>query len=107
MALQAASSDREDGTVIQLERSIGAILVDAGRLSVDDAERVLRLQREGNMRFGDAAVKLGLITDADIQLALSRQFDYPYLQRGTSTVSAEVVAAYEPFSAQVESLRTL
>jgi protein-tyrosine kinase len=107
MALHAATPGREDGTVIQIERSIGAILVDAGRLSVADAERVLHVQREENLRFGDAAVKLGLITEADIQLALSRQFDYPYLQRGTSSVSEEVVAAYDPFSAQVESLRTL
>jgi chain length determinant protein tyrosine kinase EpsG len=107
MALHAATPDRDEGTVIQIERSIGAILVDAGRLSVADAERVLHVQREQNLRFGDAAVKLGLITETDIQLALSRQFDYPYLQRGTSSVSEEVVAAYDPFSAQVESLRTL
>lgn len=88
-------------------RSIGAILVDAGRLSVEDAERVLRLQREQNLRFGDAAIKLGVLTEADIDLALSHQFDYPYLLRGSSKVSERVVAAYQPTSPEVEAMRAL
>ena len=89
------------------ERSIGAILIDAGKLKPADAERVLRLQRDKGMRFGDAAKQLGLITDADIEQALSRQFDYPYLARGDSHVAEEVVAAYKPFAPQVEALRAL
>ncbi|AKU11740.1 Putative non-specific protein-tyrosine kinase EpsG-like protein [Azoarcus sp. CIB] len=89
------------------ERSIGAILIDAGRLKAEDAEKILRLQRDGGLRFGDAACKLGLVTEEDIQFALSRQFDYPYLQRGESGVADEVVAAYNPFHPQVEALRAV
>lgn len=89
------------------ERSIGAILIDAGKLTPEDAERILRLQREQGLRFGDAATKLGLITQADIEFVLSRQFDYPYLLRGQSEVSEDLVAAYAPFSPQVETLRVL
>ncbi|KAF1043020.1 MAG: putative tyrosine-protein kinase YveL [Herbaspirillum frisingense] len=88
-------------------RSIGAILIDVGKLTPDKAERILRLQRERGMRFGDAAIQLGLLTQADIDQALSRQFDYPYLQKGESKVSEKVVAAYNPFSPQVETLRAL
>jgi chain length determinant protein tyrosine kinase EpsG len=89
------------------DRSIGAILIDAGRLKAEDAERILRVQREQSLRFGDAAIQLGLITQADIDLALSRQFDYQYLLRGQSEVSEEVVTAYAPFTPQVETLRAL
>lgn len=89
------------------ERSIGAILIDTGRLKAGDAERILRLQHEQGLRFGDAAKALGLISDADIQFALSQQFDYPYLQAGQSKVDAEVIAAYHPFSRKVEALRAL
>lgn len=89
------------------ERSIGAILIDAGKLTPEEAERILRLQREQGLRFGDAATKLGLITQADIEFVLSRQFDYPYLLRGQSEVSEDLVAAYAPFSPQVETLRAL
>lgn len=89
------------------ERLIGALLIDAGKISPEDAERVLRTQRETGMRFGDAAVKLGVVRPDDIQAVLSKQFDYPYLAPGDSPVSAEVIAAWTPFSKQVESLRAL
>ncbi len=89
------------------DRSIGAILIDAGRLAPEDAERIIRKQKEGGLRFGEAAVKLGLLKDEDIQFALARQFDYPYLIPGESNVSSELVAAYQPFSRQVEELRAL
>lgn len=86
---------------------IGAQLVDAGKLTVEDAERVLRLQKEKGLRFGEAAVKLGLVTQADIQQVLSRQFDYSYLLPGDDSVLPDVVAAHAPFSRQVEALRAL
>jgi len=89
------------------DRSIGALLVDAGKLMPEGAERILRLQKEQGMRFGEAAVTLGLASEADIQQALSRQFDYPYLTAGEAAVSEEIVAAYKPFTAQVEALRAL
>ena len=88
-------------------RSIGAMLIDAGRLKIEDAERVLRLQREQKLRFGDAALRLGVLTQADIDFALSQQFDFPYLLPGQSAVSEEVIAAYAPLAPQVESLRSL
>ncbi len=89
------------------ERSIGAILINTGRLRLEDAECIVRLQREQGLRFGDAATQLGLLTRADIEFALSRQFVYPYLLRGESNVRENVIAAYEPFSPQAEALRAL
>ena len=88
-------------------RSIGVILVDTGRLSVKDAEKVLRRQKDQGKRFGDAAIDLGLVTQDDIRFALSQQFDYPYLPDGDASLSDELVAAYKPFSPAVEKLRTL
>lgn len=89
------------------DRSMGAILIDSGKITAADAERVLRLQEEQGLRFGDAAKQLGLVTEEDIAQALSRQYDYPYLTRGESAVSGEVIAAYSPFSPPVEALRAL
>jgi chain length determinant protein tyrosine kinase EpsG len=89
------------------EASIGRLLVDMGKISVADAERIIRLQKEQGLRFGDAAKKLGMVTDADISQVLSLQFEYPYLQPGQGNFSNDLVAAYYPFSIQVEALRTL
>ena len=87
--------------------SIGTILVDSGRLSPENAERILRLQIEQDKRFGDAGIKLGLLTEDDIRFALSRQFDYLYLPQTDTSLSHELVAVYEPFSPVVEKLRAL
>jgi receptor protein-tyrosine kinase len=89
------------------ERTIGAVLVQAGKLRPQDTEEILRLQREKGLRFGDAAKELGLLNQADVEFALARQFDHPCLQRGQSEVSEDVVAAYEPFVPQVEALRAV
>lgn len=87
--------------------TIGKLLLDSGKLTQEQAEKVVKRQKEKAIRFGEAALELGFIKPADIQYALSRQFSYAYLQSGDGIVSEEIVAAYQPFSAYVEKLRTL
>lgn len=87
--------------------SMGALFLDAGKISVGDAERIIALQKQKGIRFGEAAKALGLITDDDIQAALSQQFDFPFLAASEENFSRELIAAYQPFSAQVEALRAL
>jgi chain length determinant protein tyrosine kinase EpsG len=89
------------------ESSMGALLLDAGKLSAHDAEQVLRTQKELGLRFGEAAVRLGLVTEDDIAQVLARQFAYPYLQKGQANLSPRLVAAYEPAAPQVEALRAV
>lgn len=89
------------------DSSIGGLLLASGKLTPENAERVLRMQQELGIRFGEAAQRMGLLNEADIQQVLARQFDYPYLQPGEGTYSPHLVAAYEPFSPQVETLRAV
>ena len=89
------------------ERAIGALLVQAGKLGPEDVDRILQAQRDDGQRFGAAGMALGLLRQADVDFALSQQFDYTYLRRGESKVSDEVVSAYQPFGRQVEALRAL
>jgi chain length determinant protein tyrosine kinase EpsG len=89
------------------DRSIGAILVDSGKLSLENAELVINMQRQYNIRFGEAALKLGLVTEDDIQYALASQYGYAYLRKGDGKAAAELIAAYEPYSERVEALRAL
>ncbi|GAB4554230.1 MAG: chain length determinant protein tyrosine kinase EpsG [Rhizobacter sp.] len=101
MATMSSGKAQEAG------RSIGAILVNSGRLALADVERIINFQKENDLRFGDAAMKLGILSEADIFYALSMQFDYPYLSGPGHPVSDEVVVAYRPFSAEGERLRSL
>jgi len=94
-------------TESQTEMTLGRILLEQGKLNAEDAERVLLLQKEKNLRFGEAAVQLGLVTEAEMRQALARQFDYPYLTPDDQGLSKDLIAAYDPFCPQVESLRAL
>jgi len=89
------------------ESSIGAMLLESGKITPENAESIIRLQKELNIRFGEAAIRLGFITETDIQQILAQQFDYPYLQKGEEKYSSQLVAAYEPFNPQVETLRAI
>lgn len=88
-------------------KSVGQILVDTGKLSLADVERVLEQQRKTGGRFGDAAVMLKLVSPDDLQHALARQFNYPYLRPGEGQLSAELIAAFNPYDRSVEALRML
>lgn len=87
--------------------SIGRILVEAGKIKAEDADRILRLQKEQGLRFGDAAVKLGLVTEEDIMHAVSTQFNYPCLAVGSEKVDQEVISAFRVHDPEVDALRTL
>jgi len=86
-------------------RHIGAILMDEGKLTASDAEQVLARQRELGWRFGEAAIELNLITDADLRQALAKQYEFPYLVSGPDGVAKELIAAWDPFHPVVEELR--
>lgn len=86
---------------------IGRLLVDMGKLKAEDIERILQVQRKTGLTFGEAARKLRLVSEQDIRHALAIQFDYPYLPADQDVFGKELVAAYQPFSPQVEALRAL
>jgi len=89
-------------------RAIGAILVEQGRLRPDEVDQIQQFAGQHNIRFGDAALQLRLLTQSDIDLAIAQQFNYPILDRGGENgVHDDVVAAYLPQSKSVEPLRAL
>jgi chain length determinant protein tyrosine kinase EpsG len=50
---------------------------------------------------------LGLVKEQDVQHALARQAEFPMAVPGESTLSPELITAYQPASARAEELRTL
>jgi len=86
---------------------IGKVLVDMGKLSPESLAEILKLQSEDGLKFGEAAKKLGLLNESDIQHALALQFEYPYLSENQTLFSKDLIAAYSPYSQQVEALRAL
>jgi len=85
---------------------LGRLLFDAGKLTEIDVNRVVATQRKKNVRFGEAAVRLGLVTREDVEQALALQFGYPYVT-ADSGLDSTLVAAHQPFGAVAEALREL
>src|SRR3979490_3006423 len=70
--------DAAGGPGVRRER-IGRLLAAQGKLDLAGFERVIRLQQARGLRFGEAALRLQLITLEDLREALAKQYDYPYL----------------------------
>ncbi len=89
-------------------RAIGAILIEQGRLNVEDVEEIQAFANLHGLRFGDAAVQLQRLSQLDIESAIAQQYNYPVLARGgDSGVADDVIAGYQPQSEAVEPLRAL
>lgn len=86
--------------------NIGRLLLENGKITPQDTERILKKQKDDGIRFGDAAKQLGLISEDDLQHVLSKQFDYAYLPLN-SVYSKDLIAAFQPFSVTVEGFRAL
>lgn len=86
---------------------IGELLQRAGRLNEAQVAMVLAAQRERGLRFGEAAIALGLLKETEIRRALALQFDYPVVEYGSSNLDRNLFAAYQPLGAQSEALRQL
>jgi protein-tyrosine kinase len=88
-------------------RTIGRFLLDSGKLNPSDADRIVKTQQEFNLRFGDAAVKLGLITEDDILQIVSQQFDYDCLLPDDDSIDSSVITAFQAYGKEIEALRAL
>ncbi|TBO30195.1 polysaccharide biosynthesis tyrosine autokinase [Aquabacterium lacunae] len=89
------------------ERTIGEIISQANSLTAEQIEKVLAYQREHGVRFGEAAVALGLASSDDVLWALAQQFHYPYSQDSAKGLHPDLVVANQPFSEQAEGFRTI
>jgi protein-tyrosine kinase len=102
----ARPEDVVDATMPEAE-SIGALLADLRQLTPAQVEKVLAHQRATGLRFGEAAVALGLATQRDVLQALSQQFQYPFAGEAAGALSDELVTLKEPFGPVAEHFRSL
>jgi len=80
--------------LVRTDRCIGALLVEEGKITAREVERVLERQRNEKVRFGEAAVRLGYISEDDVRFALAKQYDLPHFTPSSEGPSRELVAAF-------------
>ena len=89
------------------QTNIGDLLIQEGKITQADVEKIVQLQKQHGIRFGEAAKASLLVTEEDIQRVLSQQFNFAFLSNKDSELSPELIAAYQPFGHQAEVLRTI
>lgn len=102
-----ASATEDVHSRFEEERSIGDIIRQTKNLSEDQVNAIVEHQRQHGLRFGEAAVALGLASDSDVVFALSQQFHYPFTPEERRATHAELVTAAQPFSHQSEAFRAI
>src|ERR1700712_583756 len=88
-------------------KAIGELIQDARNLSADDLDRIGRYQRENDLRFGEAAIALGLADTEDVLQALAQQFKYAYADEESRKSAPELVMLNQPFGHQAEAFRAI
>lgn len=101
------SSAAQGGGTTVADRSIGSIIAETRHLSADQVEKILRHQREKGLRFGEAAIAMGLASADDVMFALAQQFHYPYAPEERRKANPELVTLNQPFGVQAESFRAI
>lgn len=86
--------------------SIGRILLEARKLTAEQVDSIMRYQSEHGGKFGEVALKLRLLSEADLHAALARQFSFPVSEAGAG-LSPLLVAGTDPYDPHLESLRNL
>lgn len=88
-------------------RSLGGILAERLGLSPAQREQIARHASQRRLRYGDAAVHLGLASAEEVMAALAEQYAYPMAPRGETGYGSELVMLSQPFSRQAEALRAI
>jgi protein-tyrosine kinase len=97
---------REASNQQVLDRRIGDFMRVPCKLDDKQIEWIFNHHRENDLRFGEAAVELGLARREDVLWALSQQFHYPYAI-DEKQVNPELVIAANPFGDEAETFREL
>lgn len=91
--------------ISQPQASLGEILIAANVLTKEQVESVIDFQKNNSDRFGEAAVRLGYLTERDLAWALARQFSYPMLADDARPELRLGVEPFSPFSERIRDLR--
>ncbi|MFJ3044984.1 polysaccharide biosynthesis tyrosine autokinase [Herbaspirillum chlorophenolicum] len=86
---------------------MGARFIAAGLLTETQVARVVELQNSAGIRFGEAAVRLNYLTEQNVQMVLSAQFNYATALLPRDNLDKSLAIAHSPFSMESEAIRQI
>jgi len=87
--------------------SISEILIEDGRMTPQEMERIVALQGKENILFGEAAVELGVVNGEDVRWALAAQYSYPSPSTDDPSLAKDLILVHEPFTRRAETIRSI
>lgn len=88
-------------------RLIGDHIRDVKQLTDIQIDAILQFQRQHDVRFGEAAVALKVVSQDDVLQALAKQFEFPYAAASCQKLSPDLVVAHDPGGILAERFRDL
>jgi len=88
-----AATERGDGAGADARARIGEILTEAGLLTQERLADALAVQRETGERLGYVLIRMGLVPEALLIQALSRQLSVPWVSIARLDVTDEIMQA--------------
>lgn len=86
---------------------VAEYLIRHAGLSEEALQQIAALRQREELRFSEAALRLGLVTQADIDAALSASLDLHGGRAARATPAAELQVAHDPFHPHSERIREL
>lgn len=86
---------------------LGELFLEKGLLDVQQIEQIAQAQIVKKLRFGDAALSLGFLTQSQLDQALGEQFGYTSKDLLTGAAHASLQFLHAPFSREAEEIRRL
>ena len=104
---ESAMGKLTEETVMRKGR-MGDAFIRAKKLTAEQVNNVVRIQNERGLLFGEAAVKLGYLSSAEIEDVLEKQFNFnsPLGRRGTQ-IASSLAIVHSPYSEEAEGIRRL
>lgn len=89
---------------------MGQAFVNAQKLTQEQVKKIVLLQKRTQIRFGEAAIKLGFLNERDVHEVLAQQFNYQTLTKNSidsrKRISAKLLIAHSPYSGEAEAIRS-
>ena len=74
-----------------INKKLGEILVDAGKITRENLEQALKIQKETKKKLGELLVDLGFCQEEDIIVSLATQFGYPYINLDNYDITPDIL----------------
>lgn len=75
-------------------KKLGEILLEEGKITKNQLEEALQVQKETNERIGEIFIKLRYVTEEDIASCIASQYGLPYFELSKYKINTNILANF-------------